>query len=531
MKPVRTRFAPSPTGALHVGNVRIAIFNWLFARRHGGAFILRIEDTDPERNVPGAEAAILEDLRWLGLRWDEGPDVGGPAGPYRQSERLAIYRRCAEQLVKAGRAYPCYCSPEELQRGRSTHGGEDEPARYSGRCRELTDAERARYQAEGRVASIRFRVSRRAAHPPDASRKEGRAHRDAPGDGCLRDRIVIMDEIKGAVSFPLEDFDDFVILRSDGRPVYNFAVVVDDALMGITHVIRGVGHLSNTPKQALLFDALGFPRPRFAHLPMVLGEDRRKLSKREGAWGVAELREAGYHPDAVVNYLSLLGWSSPSGEEFLPRQRLIEEICLDRVRESDTVFDLEKLRWLSARHIDAMSLEELVAAVRPWMDRARFPLEGQALAVAVAAVRSHLHTFGEINEHLVPFFPGDSPALESARAQLAKDAEARRVLEAVAKALCSVEPWTEDTVSAALREAGKALGARGARLFHPLRRALTGVESGPELAKLLAALGREETLARIAAVTAPAGEAHPASPPPAAPFARPSHFDTPAEDS
>lgn len=466
MDQVRTRFAPSPTGALHVGNVRVAIFNWLFARHHRGAFLLRIEDTDPERNLPGAEAAILEDLRWLGLHWDEGLDVGGPVGPYRQSERLPLYRPFAERLVREGKAYPCYCGPGET----GGQGKDAERARYSGRCRALTEKERACFEAEGRVPSLRFRV------PPG--------------------RIDIQDEVKGTISFPADEFGDFVILRGDGRPVYNFAVVVDDALMRITHVIRGVGHLSNTPKQALLFDALGVPRPRFAHLPTVLGADRRKLSKREGAAAVAELREAGYHPDAVVNYLSLLGWSSPGGEEFLMRERLIAEITLERVGTADTVFDPEKLRWLSARHMDAMPLDALVEALHPWADRMHFPLEREALATAVAAVRSHLHTFADIRHALAPLFP-PPPALDAARSALARDPAALRVLHAVTTELAEAAPWTEEAISAALGRAGRKADVRGAQLFHPVRRAVTGAESGPELVKVLAAIGSEETLARL----------------------------------
>ncbi|MBI4540385.1 MAG: glutamate--tRNA ligase [Gemmatimonadetes bacterium] len=474
MDQVRTRFAPSPTGALHVGNVRIAVFNWLFARHHGGAFLLRVEDTDPERNLPGAEAAILEDLRWLRLDWDEGPDVGGPAGPYRQSERLPLYRRHAEELVQAGKAYRCYCSPDELGGNRWRDAADTDPVHYSGRCRDLTEAQRQRLEAEGRVPAIRFRMP--------------------------LGRIEVVDEIKGAVSFAAEEFGDFVILRADGRPVYNFAVVVDDALMRITHVIRGVGHLSNTPKHAVLFDALGFPRPRFAHLPMVLGADRRKLSKREAAAPVAELRAAGYHPDAVVNYLSLLGWSSPTGEEFLTRERLIADTTFARARESDAVFDLEKLRWLSARHIDAMPLDTLVDALRPWIDRTRVSLDGPALATAVAAVRSHLHTFAEINDVLAPFSPRDSATLAAAAAELGADQEALRILESARRALGRLEPWTEDAIASALREVGREIGVRGFRLFHPLRRAITGAESGPELVKVLAALGPEEAIARLEAV-------------------------------
>ncbi|MBI4521207.1 MAG: glutamate--tRNA ligase [Gemmatimonadetes bacterium] len=484
---MRTRFAPSPTGTLHVGNVRIAIFNWLFTRRHGGRVILRIEDTDPQRNVPGAEVKLREDLRWLGLDWDEGPDSGGPCGPYRQSERTHLYRLHAEQLVQSGKAYRCYCAPHEIGDDGAETG---EPTRYSGRCRDLTGAERARFESQGRVPSIRFRVPRDVDGVAPDRKSEAKTSEAQP---C----VEIADEIKGEVSFPLDEFDDFVLLRSDGRPVYNFAVVVDDVLMRITHVIRGVGHLSNTPKQALLFDALGVPRPRFAHLPMVLGADRAKLSKRAGAWGVAELRAAGYHPDAVVNYLSLLGWSSASGDEFLTRERLIAEAGFARVGTSDTVFDLDKLRWLSSRHIDAMPLEDLVHALDPWIDAKRFPLRNEARPTAVAAVRSRLHTFAEIHDALKLFFPDPSERIQGVRAGLTGNVAALRVLEGVARRLDKLPSWLEPELAQAIREAGRELDAKGAQLYHPIRQALTGSESGPELVKMLVAVGREETLRRI----------------------------------
>src|SRR5690606_5050960 len=364
---VRTRFAPSPSGSLHVGNARTAVLNWLFARHHGGAFILRVEDTDRERTVPGAEAAILEDLRWLGLEWDEGPgvegpDEEGPYAPYRQSERGPIYREHADRLLEAGLAYPCFCTPEELGQKRLAAIARGEPARYDGACLRLTRAEIARYEREGRRPAIRFRT---------------------PVEG----EVVIHDAVRGVVRVASAEIGDFIILRPDGVATYNFAVVVDDALMRITHVIRGVGHLSNTPRQAVLFDALGFERPIFAHTPTVLGPDRQKLSKRHGAKPLADYRREGYHPDALVNYLSLLGWSSPSGEEFLTRDRLINEISLDRIGAADVVFDPVKLRWLSSKHIERLPLSELAAAVDPFIDRERFPLAEDVVPVAVEAVR------------------------------------------------------------------------------------------------------------------------------------------------
>ncbi len=344
---IRTRFAPSPTGSLHVGNARIAVLNWLVARQAGGRFVLRIEDTDVERNVPGAEAEIMRDLLWLGLDWDEGPRPDGSEtgdfGPYRQSERAALYHRAADRLLADGAAYPCYCTPEELEARRDARLAAGGDAHYDRRCRDLDADARARLEAEGRQPALRFRV-------PDRS-----------GD------VIVHDVVRGDVAVSTADVGDFVIVRSDGRPTYNFAVVVDDASMEITHVIRGAGHLSNTPRQVLLFEALGHDVPVFAHVPTVLGPDRQKLSKRHGARPLADYRREGYHPDAMVNYLSLLSWSSPSGDEVLDRRRLIDEISLDRIRPVDPVFDPAKLRWLSARHIEAMPLDALVAAVEPYV--------------------------------------------------------------------------------------------------------------------------------------------------------------------
>lgn len=468
---VRTRFAPSPTGALHLGNVRIAAFNWLYARRHRGSFVLRIEDTDVERTVPGAEERIREDLRWLGLEWDEGPDRGGPAAPYRQSERGDLYRAAARDLVGRRRAYPCYCTPEELERERERVGGDRAVLRYSGRCRSLEPAERRRLEAEGRESSVRL-----------ASPRSG--------------EVTVTDEVRGRVSFPASEIDDFVLLRSDGRPTYNFAVVVDDAAMRISHVIRGAGHLSNTPKQALLFDALDEPRPRFAHLPTVLAPEGGKLSKREGAVAVAELREEGFHPNAVLNYLSLLGWSSPDEQEVLTRRELIERIGLERVGASDTAYDPDKLRWLSARHIARMSPESLREAVRPHLDAERYPLPDEELERALRVLQPRLTVFSEIDDLLAHLHP-DRRRLEDAWREIRDDGGARRVVRAIRDRLRDVEPWEKERVDAAVREAGKELGLGGRELFHPARRALTAEIRGPELAGLAWALGRDEAVRRL----------------------------------
>ncbi|MCG6955403.1 MAG: glutamate--tRNA ligase, partial [Gemmatimonadetes bacterium] len=436
---VRTRFAPSPTGRLHLGNVRAAVINWLLARRHHGAFILRIEDTDVERNVAGGEEDILEDLRWLGLDWDEGPDVGGPHGPYRQSQRQDGYDAAVERLLAAGLAYPCFCGEEELDADAATGKEGREVHRYPGRCRALSGEERARLSASGPPPVIRFAV-------PEGS-----------------ESVDIEDEVFGSISFPVSDIDDFVIRRSDGRVTYNFAVVVDDVDMEITHVVRGVGHLSNTPKQALIFDALGRPRPVFAHLPTVLGADGRKLSKREGSASVPGLRAVGYPPIGVLNYLSLLGWSHPDEREVLTRDELIATSGLDRIGRSDTQVDPAKLHWISSQHLARESLDQLTDHVAPFVDATRFPSAGEHLPEVVEALRTRLGTYGEVNEHLPLLFPEDPGLLAKARADVVASEEGWQVVRAVRDRLASSTEWESGALGRTVREVGAATGVRGAR--------------------------------------------------------------------
>ncbi len=467
---VRTRFAPSPTGRLHLGNVRAAAFNWLFARRHGGVFILRIEDTDTERNVVESELGILDDLRWLGLDWDEGPAVGGPHGPYRQSGRAEPHAAAVERLIASARAYPCFCA----EQAHDAAAGADRLARrYAGTCRRLSAQERAFRLESGEDYVIRFAV------PEDL------------------DHVEIVDEIFGPISFPTSDIDDFVLRRTDGRVTYNFGVVVDDIDMEITHVIRGVGHLSNTPKQFLLFQAFGGSAPKFAHLPTVLGSDGRKLSKREGATAVAELRSRGFPPDAVLNYLSLLGWSHPEEKEVLTRSELVQAMSLDRVGKSDTQMDAEKLLWVSQQHLALESLEELTAHVGQFIDRDRFPGLGADASPAVDALRTRLSTYGDINDHLGLLFAGDEAAAASIRAEVGADPQARAVLSAVRGRLEAVESWEAEALGDAIRAGGGDAGAGGASLYHPLRLVLIGSEKGPDLGKILAGVGMTEAFRRI----------------------------------
>jgi len=347
MEEIRVRFAPSPTGPLHIGGARSALFNYLLARRNKGKFILRIEDTDLERSSRESERNILDSLKWLGIDWDEGPDVGGPYGPYRQTERLEKYREFAERLLQAGQAYYCYCTEEEIEARRQEFISRGELPRYNGRCSNLTEEERQEFIKQGRKPAVRFRV------PHDQE-------------------IVINDLVRGQVTFESNGIGDFVIVKSDGIPTYNFAVVVDDYLMKISHVIRAEEHLSNTPRQVLLYRALGLPEPQFAHISLILGEDRSKMSKRHGATSVIQYQELGYLPEALVNFLALLGWSPEGEEEILSKEDLIMKFSLDRVAKNPAVFDQEKLYWLNGMYIRQSSMERLLGLALPLLQKAGF---------------------------------------------------------------------------------------------------------------------------------------------------------------
>lgn len=465
---VRTRFAPSPTGSMHLGNARIAVLNWAVARHHDGAFVLRFEDTDVARHVETAGRDILEGLEWLGLDPDEGPDVGGDHGPYRQSERLERYRRRADELTDAGLAYRCYCTDEELESRREEALARGEQPIYDGRCRNLGPDGERKLRDEGREAAIRFAVD--------------------PGP------VRVVDRVRGEVEVDSAEFGDFVILRSDGRPTYNFAVVVDDVAMRISHVIRGVGHLANTPRQLLVYRALRAEPPEFVHIPHVLAPGGDRLSKREGARSLSNYRDDGYHPHAVINYLSLLSWSSPSGDQFLTRERIVSEMDLDRLGVADAEVDPEKMKWLSGRHIREESVEQLVERLRPFLPE-ELALSGRDERALAEVLRERIQLLTEAAAEAHRLFAPPSPDGKAADALAAP--QAGPALAAVAEAWRASPAWTRAELRDRLGAAAKACGVSGREFYHPLRAALTGVLEGPELADVGYAIGRERALRRL----------------------------------
>jgi glutamyl-tRNA synthetase/nondiscriminating glutamyl-tRNA synthetase len=466
------RFAPSPTGHLHVGNARTALFNWLLARRHDGVFILRIEDTDAERSTAESELSILEDLRWLGLGWDEGPDADGAFGPYRQSDRLAAYRAAADRLLAGGLAYYCFCSPDQLEAERNAALAAGTPPRYSGRCRQLDAADVSARRAGGEPAAIRFVV------PPDRE-------------------VSFDDAVRGRVSFRTDVIGDPVILRSDGRPAYNFAAVVDDAAMAVTHVIRGEDHISNTPRQLLLYDALGAAPPAFAHLSLVMGPDHAPLSKRHGVTSVAEFRERGYLPEALVNYLALLGWSPGEGEELVPLPEMARRFDLGRVSHSAAVFDVDKLAWMNRHYMIAAPAGRLARLALPYFARAGYvthatePALAYIEAILPLAVGS-VDRLPEIPERVAFLFAWEA---EAAAGLLGHEPDAARVVSAFATELAPAGVLDRAGFRRAAGRVKEASGLKGRALFHPVRLALTAAESGPELDLAVPAIDRGAALA------------------------------------
>ena len=482
---MRVRFAPSPTGHLHVGNARTALFNWLFARQLGGTMVLRIEDTDVDRSEARFEDQLIADLKWLGLDWDEGPDVGGGFGPYRQSDRLAIYREHAEKLLSEHKAYLCFCSEEELQRERERAAAEHRQPIYSGKCRGIDPTEAGRRRVSGEGCAIRLRIPE---HP-----------------------IRFHDIVHGAVEFSNEVVSDPIILRSSGMPVYNYVVVIDDALMKITHVIRGDDHLSNTPKQVAVYEALGWPVPEFAHLSTILGADRERLSKRHGATSIANFRDMGVLPEALVNYLALLGWAPTGGtREIFSLPELVKEFSLERVTPSPAVFDMEKLYWLNRHYIKESSPERIEKLALAYYTRAIGPelgsRDGGEPQKDYPWPPDVVSWFGSITRMLAPSVDRleqlpDRAALifhYDAKAALASpdnsevlgwpntDAVLARFTVKILEDESAHEgKLTPEQFKKIVNEVKAETGAKGKELFHPIRIVVTGSHSGPEFDKLI----------------------------------------------
>lgn len=489
-KQVRVRFAPSPTGKLHIGGARTAIYNWAFARANGGTFILRIDDTDPERSTDENTQIILRAMRWLGLDWDEGPDKGGDFGPYAQTERLEIYRKAAHTLLKEGKAYPCFCTPEKLAADKKAAEERHDPFQgYQRTCRNIDPKEaQARIEA-GEPYTIRIKV------PLD------------------RGDVIVHDAVHGDVTFNARELDDFIIFRSDGTPTYNFATVVDDALMGITHIIRGDDHLSNTPRQIMVYEALGAPVPEFAHISMILGPDGKKLSKRHGATSVEEYRDAGYLSDAFVNYLALLGWSLDGETTIVPRDVLASQFSLDHVSKNPAKSDPERLNWINATYLSAMDNKTFsVQVLIPELISAGLePVSGtETDAEKIYATRPAWYDL--LSEILKPrttvspdvveksrfLYEGTEVTLDekSVSKSLAKDG-AVSILEAAHAALLPVCEWTPANIDAALEVLPEQLDLKKRVVFQAVRVAECGNMVSPPLGESMALLGKDIALARL----------------------------------
>jgi glutamyl-tRNA synthetase len=464
----RVRFAPSPTGYLHVGGARTALFNWLFARHHGGVFVLRIEDTDLVRSSEEMVTAITDGMTWLGMDWDEGP--------FFQGERVEVHREAARELLERGLAYRCFCDPEELEAERLQARQESADWRYDGRCRRI-EPEASRSMAEaGQPFALRFKV------PHDQA-------------------VEFLDHVHGPMRFDGDQIEDFVILRRDTQPTYQLACVVDDLWMKISHVIRGADHLSNTPKQILLYRALGASLPEFAHLPLILGPDKGRLSKRHGATSVGEYKAKGFHPEAVVNFLALLGWSPGDDREYLRRGELIELFSMERVLKKPSVFDEAKLEWLNGQYMIALPSAELLPGVRAAFEQAGCDLTGwteERLLRVIDLLKERARLYRDFPEVGSWFFQAPAAYAEESVALRWKDpAETRRRLAAVLKALNGLRDWTEGAIERTVRSVAEREGVGAGKFIHAIRVALTGIHTGPGLFELMTVLDREEVVARM----------------------------------
>jgi len=470
---VRVRIAPSPTGLPHIGTFRTFLFNWLFARKHGGKFVIRIEDTDRERLVPGAEDALLDAVEWFGLDWDEGPRRGGPYGPYTQSERLPIYHEHVERLITQGNAYRCYCSVERLETLRREQQARKEPPGYDRLCRSLNAEERAEHEAAGTPHVVRFAV---------------------PLDGST----TFHDVIHGDVTWENRVLDDFVILKSDGYPTYHLAHLVDDHLMAISHVLRGEQWISSTTRHALLYEAFEWEPPIFGHLPDLLGPDRKKLSKRHGATAIEAFQQAGYLPEALLNYLALCGWSPGTDEEIFSLDELVERFELERVSPTGGIFDHAKLDWFNGIYMRKLSPAELAARMRPFLGALAEGVSDDRLEPIAALVQDRLRTLSEAPE-LADFFLTDQldydPALLVQKGVTSE--QTTEALRRSAELAATIERFAAAALEPPYRELADALGLKAGQLFMSIRVAVTGRTATPPLFQTMEVLGRERVLRRL----------------------------------
>jgi glutamyl-tRNA synthetase len=478
---VRVRYAPSPTGEPHVGNIRTALFNWLFARHESGSFVLRIEDTDQTRLVPEALGKVLESLRWLGLDWDEGPEVGGPYGPYLQSERLEVYHSYANQLLESGWAYLCYCTPERLEALRTEQARLKQPPRYDRHCRDLSEEERGERAERGLKAVVRFKT---------------------PLDG----KTSFTDLVRGDVTFENATLDDFIIIKSDRYPTYHLASVVDDHLMEISHVLRAEEWLPSTPRHLLLYRALGWQPPLFAHLPMLLGKDRSKLSKRHGATSVLDYAEQGYLPEAMFNFLGLLGWSLDDHTEIISREQFVEHFSLERIVKSAAIFDLDKLTWMNGVYMRSLPPERLAALVRGRLERdlppdVPRPLDEGYILRMVPLIRERVKRLDDLKRFAEFFFLGDdldySVSELLGKAFAGRPRDAALAVAAARERLASLASWDEESLEGAMRPLAEQLSLKAGDLFMLVRVAVTGGPVAPPLFQSMSILGRECCLARL----------------------------------
>ncbi len=474
---VRVRIAPSPTGNCHVGTARTALYNMLYARKYGGKFILRIDDTDLSRSTRESEEGVLEGLRWLGIQWDEGPDVGGPYGPYRQMERTHTYRETVDTLMADGKAYRCYCTPEELEAERKEALAAGKPPRYYGRCRDLSDQERARLEALGKKHVVRLRV-------PDRT-------------------LTFVDLLRGDQQKDMSERGDFVIVKSDGSPVYNFATVVDEHYMAMTHVFRAVEHLTNTFDQLAVYDAMGWDAPRFGHLTLMLNPDRTKISKRAGAVYIGEFRDMGYLPEALVNFLALLGWNPGTDQEIFSVDQLVEAFSVETLSRSDAVFDIKKLDWFNGVYIRGLTPKDLAARVRPFMEKAGYVIDDDAfLEQAVTLITDRIGKLTEAPDMLGFLFVDQVELAGQAFGGKAKlkltPADIARALGACRDTLGGLGEWTHEQIEASLRALAESMEWKVGDLLMQVRVAITGRRVTPPLFESLVLLGREKSLSRIA---------------------------------